>query len=142
MPMSYPTEFKIKAVRRYENKESIKELCQELDVSQSTLYHGRKQYCTIQTAIRSYTPAEFHAIAKRLKKLGHMLEIIRLSGFLARVPLQKKLPLLEHLHNEMGNFYTIKELCEALEVARDTFYNHIFRRADPQNIKMKKLSIA
>lgn len=67
MPMTYPTEFKIKAVRRYENGESIKDLCQELDISQSTLYHWRKQYCTIQTAIRSYTPAEFDAIAKRLK---------------------------------------------------------------------------
>ena len=114
MPMTYPTEFKIKAVRRYENGESIKSLSQELDVSQSTLYHWRNQYCTIQTPTRSYTPAEFNAIAKHLKKLEHMLEIIRLSGFLARVPLQEKLPLLEHLHNEMGNFYTVKELCEAV----------------------------
>lgn len=56
-----------------------------------------------------------------------MLEIIRLSGFLARAPLQEKLPLLEHLHNEMSDFYNIKELCEVLEVARGTFYNHIFR---------------
>ena len=91
MPMTYPTEFKIKAVRRYENGESIKDLCQELDISQSTLYHWRNQYCTIQTPTRSYTPVEFDAIAKHLKKLEHMLEIIRLSGFLARVPLQEKL---------------------------------------------------
>lgn len=90
MPMTYPKEFKIKAVRRYENGESIKSLSQELDVSQSTLYHWRNQYCTIQTPTRSYTPAEFNAIAKHLKKLEHMLEIIRLSGFLARVPLPRK----------------------------------------------------
>ena len=141
MPMTYPTEFKIKAVRRYENGESIKDLCQELDISQSTLYHWRNQYCTIQTPTRSYTPAEFDAIAKHLKKLEHMLEIIRLSGFLARVPLQEKLPLLEHLHNEMGNFYTVKELCEALEVARGTFYNHIFRRADPQKYQDEKMQL-
>ena len=104
MPMTYPTEFKIKVIRRYENGESIKSLSQELDVSQSTLYHWRNQYRTIQTPARSYTPAEFDTIAKHLKKLELMLEIIRLSAFLTRVPLQEKLPLLEHLHNEMGDF--------------------------------------
>lgn len=114
MPMTYPTEFKIKAIRRHENVESIKSFSQELDISQSTLCHCRNQYCTIQTATRSYTPAEFDATAKHLKKLEHMLEIIRLSGLLTRVPLQENLPLLEHLHNEMCDLYSVKELCEAL----------------------------
>ena len=30
MPIKYPTEFKVKAIRRYEKGESIKELCKEL----------------------------------------------------------------------------------------------------------------
>lgn len=106
-----------------------------------TIGHWWNQYCTIQTAIRSYTPAEFDAIAKRLKKLEHIFAIIRPSGFLAWVPLQEKLSLLEHLHNEMGDFYSIKELCEALEVARGTFYNHIFRRADPQKYQDEKMQL-
>lgn len=61
MPIKYPTEFKVKAIRRYEKGESIKELCKELNISQSTLYHWRKQYCSIQTDTRTYTPAEFDA---------------------------------------------------------------------------------
>ena len=75
IPMTYPTEFKIKAIRRYENRESIKALYQELDISQSTLYHRRKQCRTIQTATHSYTPAEFDAIAKRLKKRNTRLRL-------------------------------------------------------------------
>lgn len=35
MPIKYPTEFKVKAIRRYEKGESIKELCKELNISQS-----------------------------------------------------------------------------------------------------------
>lgn len=141
MPMKYSTEFKIKVIRRYEKGESIRELCQELNISQSTLYHWRKQYCTIQTETRSYTPAEFDAITRRLKKAEHELEIIRLSGYLARVPLQEKLPLLEHLHNGMAELYSVKELCEALEVARGTFYNHIFRRADRRKYQDEKTQL-
>lgn len=70
-----------------------------------------------------------------------MLEIIRLSGFLARVPLQEKLPLLEHLHNEMSDLYSVKELCEALEVPVAHFLNHIFRRANPQKYQDEKMQL-
>ena len=38
MPTTYPTEFKIKTIRRYEKGESIKSLSEELHISLSTLY--------------------------------------------------------------------------------------------------------
>lgn len=41
MPTTYPSEFKIKTIRRYEEGESIKALSQELHIFQSTLY----QWC-------------------------------------------------------------------------------------------------
>ena len=58
------------------------------------------------------------------------MEIIRRSGYLASIPLQKKFATLEHLYDQPGNPYSVHELCDALDVARGTFYNHIFRRAD------------
>lgn len=130
MPTEYPAEFKRKVIKRYESGESIKSLSQELHISQSTLYHWRKEYCSIQTPTRTYTPAEFDAISRRLQKLEHEAEIIRLSGYLAEIPLQKKLSTLESIYRQQGNQYSVYELCEALDVARGTFYNHILRRAD------------
>lgn len=130
MPGIYPTEFKIKTIRRYEKGESIKTLSQELHIAQSTLYHWRNKYCSIQTPNHTYTPAEFDAISRRLQKLDHEIEIIWLSGFLKKVPLQEKLAVLERIYTQSDNPYSVHELCEALHVARGTFYNHIFRRAD------------
>lgn len=130
MPTAYPTEFKVKTIRRYEKGESIKALSQELHISQSTLYQWRKEYCSIKTPNRTYTPKEFDAISRRLQKLEHQIEIIRQTGYLSGVPLQKKLTTLEALYNQLANPYSVHELCDALGVARGTFYNHIFRRAD------------
>ena len=62
MPVEYPTEFKRKVIHRYEKGESIKNLSQELSIAQSTIYHWRKLYCSIQTPQRTYTPKEFDAI--------------------------------------------------------------------------------
>lgn len=130
MPTKYPTDFRVNVIRRYEKGESLKALSQELNISQSTLYQWRKAYCSIQTPNRTYTPSEFDAISRRLQKLEHKVEIIRLAGYITEVPLQKKLATLEELYNRPDNPYSIHRLCEALSVPRGTFYNHIFRRAD------------
>ena len=130
MPTTYPTELKVKTIRRYEKGESIKSLSEELHISQSSLYQWRNKYCSVQTPARTYTPKEFDAICRRLQKLEHELEIIRLAGYLDQIPLQKKLTTLENIYQESGAQYSVHELCEALGVARGTFYNHIFRRAD------------
>ena len=116
MPKKYPLEFKKQAIRRYEKGESIPALCQELHISQSTFYHWRNQYRSIQTSAHTYTPAEFDVLVRRLQKAEHKLSIIQLSGYLSKVPLQDKLATLEHFHNEMSDLYSVHELCEALNV--------------------------
>ena len=93
MPTTCPTELKFKKIRRYEKGESIKALSQELHISQSTLYQWRKEYCSTEMPNRTYTPAEFDAMAQQLKKLEHYMEIIHQSGYLFIVPLQKSWPL-------------------------------------------------
>lgn len=130
MPATYSDKLKASAIRRYENGESIKALSQKLHIAQNTRYRWRKEYCPIVTPDHIYTPTEFDMLSRKLQKLEHQLEIIRQSGYLSCVPLQKKLATLEQLYNEPGNPYSVHELCDALGVARGTFYNHIFRRAD------------
>ena len=130
MPKEYSTKFKTEVIKRYQNGESILAPSQELCIAQSTIYHWRKEYYSIKTANRTYTPKEFDALSRRLEKLEHEMEIIKQSGYIADVPLQKKLSVLESIYRQADNTYSVHELCEALDIARGTFYNYIFRRAD------------
>ena len=130
MPKEYSTKFKTEVIKRYQNGESILALSQELCIAQSTIYHWRKEYYSIKTANRTYTPKEFDALSRRLEKLEHEMEIIKQSGYIADVPLQKKLSVLESIYRQADNTYSVHELCDALDIARGTFYNYIFRRAD------------
>ena len=130
MPKEYSTKFKTEVIKRYQNGESILALSQELRIAQSTIYHWRKEYCSIKTANRTYTPKEFDVLSWQLEKLEHEMAIIKQSGYIADVPLQKKLSVLENIYRQADNTYSVYELCEALDVARGTFYNYIFRRAD------------
>lgn len=128
MPKKYPNEFKEEVVRHYEQGKSIKSISQELHLAQSTIYRWAKELCSIETPVRKYTPTEFDKLFRHAKKLEHELEIIHCTGLVTEIPLQKKLALLEGIYHE--GKYSVYELCEALNVARGTFYNHIFRRAD------------
>ena len=40
----------------------------------------------------------------------------------------------------MADLYSVHELCEALDVSRGTFYNHIFRRVDRSKYEEEKLN--
>lgn len=126
MPKEYSTKFKTEVIKRYQNGESILALSQELRIAQSTIYHWRKEFCSIKAANRIYTPKEFDALSRRLEKLEHEMEIIKRSGYIADVPLQKKLSVLENIYRQADNTYSVHELCEALDIARGTFYNYIF----------------
>ena len=97
MTNKYQTDFKRQVIKRYERGESIKNLSQELNIAQSTIYQWRKQFCSIQTLKCAYTPQEFNNLSLQVQKLGHKIEIIRYSGFLEAVPLRKKLETLEEI---------------------------------------------
>lgn len=70
-----------------------------------------------------------------------MIEILRLSKCIASVPLKKRLMIMESIYNSNPNKYSVHEICEAFEVARGTFYNHIFRRADTSAKESRELQI-
>ena len=41
----------------------------------------------------------------------------------------------------MADLYSVHELCEALDVSRGTFYNHIFRRVDRSKYEEEKTQL-
>ena len=141
MPKEYSTKFKVEVIKRYQNGESILALSQELRIAQSTIYHWRNEFCSIKAANRTYTPKEFDALSRRLEKLEHEMEIIKRSGYIADVPLQKKLSVLENIYRQADNTYSVHELCEALDIARGTFYNYILHRADHSKRKEAQVEL-
>ena len=140
MPTMYADEYKKAVIARYENGEQLTVLSETEHIALSTLYRWRKSYHIIATDTRTYTPAEFDALTRRLRKLEHQLEIIRLSKYVDEVELKKKLAFLEQTYQQYEQ-YSVHELCEAMGVARGTFYNHIFRRADPTTREKEQLQL-
>lgn len=130
MSKRYTDEFIINVVKQYELGESPSSLSKELNIAQSTVYRWIKAHRTVQIGDEIYTPDRYEKQVKLLRKFENIFEVIRLSGCIDEIPLRRRLEILEAIHKKHPQF-SVVELCEALGVARGTFYNHIYRRVDP-----------
>ena len=60
-----------------------------------------------------------------------IIEIIKKANVLPNSPLQQKLYVAEKLSSE----YSVHMICDALGIARETYYNHVLRNATSKSRK-------
>ena len=124
MKKTYTDQEKFALVERYYNGESVANICLETGIARSTFYTWLKPYQTTKTNAENAVSAfEFVKMKKRIEKLEQMIEVLQRVNCTQNAPLKEKLKELALLHGQ----YSIHVLCEALNVSRGTFYNHIFR---------------
>ena len=126
MPMQYPEEFKKQVTAICVAGAPLAAISEKYHISLNTLYRWRKEY---QQAEDQSTIKDYSTLYRQHERQSHILQIIRLSNIIDDVPCRKRLEILARLHEQFEQ-YSVHELCEALNVSRGTFYNHIFRRAD------------
>jgi len=122
--MIYTDQEKTAIITQYRQGKSIQELCTEYGVCERTIYRWAKKYCVIVPGEkRTLTVKECDMLLHRVEKLENIVAIWKTVNCTAHAPLKKKLHELELLYDQ----YDVHTLCEALDVSRGTFYNHILR---------------
>ena len=135
MKTTYTEERKHELVKRYYDGESASVICLKSGVPRSTFYSWIKAYKVVGTVIDFEVSAVNYSRQKqRLDKLENMIEILRTVNCTIMSPLQVKLKELEKLHGR----YSVHVLCDSLDVARGTFYNHIYRNKKGNNSYVKR----
>lgn len=111
-------------VTRYTGGETVSAICMETGISKSTLYSWIKQYQPARTRSgRVITPKDYDSLLRRCEKQEKLIAVLKTAGCLQSAPLKEKLMALERLYGQ----FSVHVLCEALDVPRGTFYNHIKR---------------
>jgi len=112
-------------VSEYSGGRSVAMLCAQYNLPRSTVYFWIKQDQLIKASDGTeISYKEYLALKRRADKLEERISIIRESECSLSSTLKDKLFALEKLYGQ----YSVHALCDALEVSRGTFYNHIFRR--------------
>ena len=112
-------------VAQYTSGQAVVHLCAEHNIPRSTIYSWIKRHQRLKSKDGTeISYQDYYNLKRRAHKLEERLKVIKAAGCSLSAPLQEKLEALETLHGQ----YSVHTLCDALEVSRGTFYNHIFRR--------------
>ena len=126
MKLKFTHEEKQAILERYISKsESPKSIIMDVGISKSTFYTWLSDYQKEQEEAKrkGLTLRNFNLLEAKVKRLEGIIEIIKKANILPSAPLKQKLYVAEKLSGE----YSVHMICDALDIARGTYYNHILR---------------
>lgn len=118
----YPITLKEQIYNQFLYKRSVISLSSEFNIPRNTVYRWIKEnkQSTITTKDNN---KQIKLLLRKIDRLQEIIEIIAESGCSLNAPLKERLNALETLYGK----HSVHILCEALNVDRGTFYNHIYR---------------
>ncbi|MBD5118856.1 MAG: IS3 family transposase [Clostridiales bacterium] len=122
--MAYTDQEKASIIAQYKQGRSAQNLSAECGICVRTIYRWAKLYSEMNSSgKRTFTAKEYDMLVRRVSKLENIIAVLKAVNCTVHDPLKKKLHELELLYGQ----YDVHTLCEALDVSRGTFYNHILR---------------
>ncbi len=129
MPIEYPVDFKRKIIRRYEKENPSRNLVKSFILHRARFTIGVSYSVLFRRRSIPTRPKNLMCFRESLRKWSMKWRSFAFPDFLPKCRSAGNLKSLEKTYRENQQF-SVHELCEALGVARGTFYNHIFRRVD------------
>lgn len=123
--MRYNNSKKEELVSLYYHGIPVSEICREYQLPKSTFYTWIQNYRPVESkdSSRTITPKDFDNLLRRCEKQEQIIAVLKSIPTIANATTQEKLTVLEPLYGQ----FSVHVLCEALDVPRGTFYNHIKR---------------
>lgn len=98
-------------------------IVEETGVPRSTIYYWIKRYNVNSSKKNEISLKSYRLLENKVARLEGIIKILKTVDCTVKDPLEIKLSELEKLHGK----YNVHMLCEALDVSRGSFYNHILR---------------
>lgn len=136
MKKHYAPDLKARIVLSYLGGKTISELANENKISRSTIYIWIKEAQTEEdTKVNPVNLRAFHDLKVKCYRLETIIEILQSAPCCTSAPLKERLEAIQ----EMSTTYNVNTLCDALNVAKGTYYNHIKRNKKENTLHAQKI---
>ena len=112
--------------------ESVASIAADTGIPRSTIYswitaarEAREEEARKKGEKLALDPRSYYKLKERIEKLEGMVAVLKVVFDVSSLPLDKRLKVLEEFYLEER--YSVRLMCEVLEVPRGTFYNYINR---------------
>lgn len=132
----HPEETKAIVVNRYINGEQIAKISHDMNVSRTTVYAWIKQHNYSFNKAKTLNFRYLHDLKQKCNRQQKIIEILKRSSYSPIAPLSKRYEVIKALSLECN----VNILCEALNVAKGSYYNHVLRNKNGDTQAAKKRS--
>lgn len=119
----YSESQKLELVFRYISGESISNLQKDTGVSRSTVYNWIEHYKNHFVSNKKFNMRDYHDLLVRTERQQKIIDILKESPCTVSAPLRKRYKVIKSLKGT----YSETLLCDALNVSKGSYSNHIFR---------------
>lgn len=130
----YSDEQKSKIINKHLHGETVTKLSQETGIARSTLYQWINDYNSKIDKNRRVNIGDYKKLKQHSEKLENIITIIKTTDSFNRTPLHERFEEIKKLSDK----YSINTLCEALSVAKGSYYNHILRNKNGNTLAAKR----
>ena len=122
---TYTQEKKQEAIDRFISGESAAAILTDIGIPKSTFYNWVRIYQEEQAELNRKTVdiRNFHLLENKVARLETIIEILKSASCTPKSPLKQRLYAAEQLYGK----YNIHVICDAFDIPRGTFYNHVLR---------------
>ncbi len=124
-------------LKEYKAKTPVSQIVIKNNIPRSTIYYWIKKYKQIKNLDEIKYVSAYENEKKKNLKLLQINQVLKLVNCTINSSLQTKLKELEKLHGK----FSVRVLCEALDVSRGTFYNHILRNKKEKTSYAKRRQV-
>ena len=118
---------KRKLARLYRNGASVHNLAKEYNLSESSIRHWIERYSGKNRQIKLISAKEYNDLKRHAEKITREINIQKRFMEGLGISNQTKYSFMDQIYGE----YSLHELCEAMDMDRGTYYNHL-RNIDKQ----------
>lgn len=125
--ITYTQEEKQAVIDRVISGEPSARILADTGMPKSTFYSWLRIYREEQNAAnrRTVDIRNFHLLENKVARLESIVEILKSATCTPKSPLRQRLYAAEQLYGK----YNVHVICDAFDIPRGTFYNHVLRNA-------------
>ncbi len=133
---TYPEKEKVAVISRYLNGETISKISQTTKISRTTIYAWIKERNNSFNKAKTPNFRYLHDLQEKCNKQQKIIEILQRPPYTPSALLSRRYEVIKSLSDE----YNVSILCEALKVAKGSYYNHILRNKNGNTKAAKRKS--
>ncbi len=133
MKKTYTEEQKNEVLSRIFAGKPIASISVDTGIAKSTLYAWSKSGGK-KKKNKALNMTDYRILKQRCETLEKTVEILQLSPCAVSAPLHERYQVIK----DLSDHYSVNLLCQALRVAKGSYYNHILRNANENTSYMRK----